>query len=133
MKRAIFPGSFNPWHDGHQEVLDKALKIFDEVVVCQLVNPEKEYENNDIAGSLVIHRHTGLLRDFVSSAYLLGEPFCAIVKGIRNSHDFEYEKIQQYQNEDLGVEIPVVYFFSSRHMVHKSSTAIRNIQYFGVK
>ena len=52
----------------------------------------------------------------------------AIIKGLRNSADFEYEKIQQYWNEDLGMKIPTIYIISNRNLTHISSSAIRAIE-----
>lgn len=132
MKVALFPGSFNPWHEGHEDVLNQALKAFDKVVIMRAVNPEKEKSGDMefpkhllVGGRIEITEFTGLLRDFVS-----GAGYAAIVKGIRNQEDFEYEKMQQYFNEDLGVDTPMFFVIANRTMVHKSSTFIRALRKF---
>ncbi len=132
MKTALFPGSFNPWHDGHEDVLNQALKAFDKVVIMRAVNPEKgksgdmEFPQHLLVGGRIeIVEFRGLLRDFVA-----GAGYAAIVKGIRNAEDFEYEKMQLYFNEDLGVDIPMFFVISNRNMVHKSSTFIRALRKF---
>ena len=106
MKKAIYPGSFNPWHEGHQNILDKAKKIFDKVDIAVY---GKDF--------------TGLLSD-----YLKGKNYVAIVRGLRNGYDLQYEQNQQYWYEDLGIKIPVVYFITDRTLGHISSTAIRTVK-----
>ena len=132
MKVALFPGSFNPWHEGHEDVLNQALKAFDKVVIMRAVNPEKEKSGDMefpphllVGGRIEIMEFTGLLRDFVA-----GAGYAAIVKGIRNQEDFEYEKMQLYFNQDLGIDVPVFFVIASRDMVHKSSTFIRALRKF---
>lgn len=132
MKIALFPGSFNPWHEGHEDVLNQALKAFDKVVIMRAVNPEKEKSGDMefpqhllVGGRIEIVEFTGLLRDFVA-----GAGYAAIVKGIRNQEDFEYEKMQLYFNQDLGIETPVFFVIASRNMVHKASTFIRALRKF---
>jgi pantetheine-phosphate adenylyltransferase len=132
MKIALFPGSFNPWHEGHEDVLNKALKTFDKVVIMRAVNPEKEpsgdmeFPQHLLVGERVeVVEFRGLLRDFVS-----GKHFDAVIKGIRNAEDFEYEKMQFYFNQDLGMETPMFYVIANRDMVHKSSTFIRALRKF---
>ena len=128
MKTAIYPGSFNPWHDGHQDVLNKALAVFDKVIVAQGLNPAKSEPLAFSISKVEVVSFTGLLKDFINnySDYRIN----AIIKGIRNSNDFEYEKTQQYWNEDLGIVIPTIYFISDRSLVHVSSSAIRQIDVF---
>lgn len=136
-KIGIFPGSFNPWHEGHQDVLDKALCVFDEVIIAIGINPEK----TDLKGAgeqldalhkrltnqpyIKIVTFTGLLSTFVNC---YPEKISGVVRGLRNAQDFEFEKVQQYHNEDLQLAIPTAYFISDRKLVHVSSSAIKLIQ-----
>lgn len=132
MKVALFPGSFNPWHEGHEDILNQALKAFDKVVIMRAVNPEKEKSGDMefpqhllVGGRVEVVEFTGMLRDFVS-----GAGYAAVIKGIRNSEDFEYEKMQLYFNQDLGMDTPMFYVIADRRMVHKSSTFIRSLRKF---
>jgi pantetheine-phosphate adenylyltransferase len=130
MKVAIYPGSFNPWHAGHQSVLNQAVQIFDKVIVAQGINPEKDVpkslpEELFYDPRLIIDSYSGKLVDYINSHR---ETIDAVIKGLRNTTDFEYEKIQQYWNEDLGVYIPTFYIISDRSMVHLSSSAIRTVE-----
>jgi phosphopantetheine adenylyltransferase len=106
IRKAIYPGSFNPWHAGHQDILDKAKKVFDQV---DIVTYGKDF--------------TCLL-----SLYLKDKDYCAIVRGLRSGYDLQYEQNQQYWYEDLGITIPVVYFITDRKLGHISSSAIRAIK-----
>jgi pantetheine-phosphate adenylyltransferase len=134
MKHAIYAGSFNPWHKGHQSVLDQALKVFDTITILIGHNPSKDGARVPVrrAESLEIHianprvkvtTFTGLLTT------MLKHTICdAQIKGLRNSEDFEYEKIQQYWNEDLGLAIPTFYIIADRNLTHVSSSAIKAIE-----
>jgi pantetheine-phosphate adenylyltransferase len=139
MKVAIYPGSFNPWHAGHEDVLRKALCVFDFVVIAQGVNPEKSSTNNSIPerifetykGKVYDVRFQGLLSDYISKGYdplSQKHPIIAVVRGLRNSQDLEYEKTQQYWNEDLGITVPTVCFITDRNCSHISSSALRAVE-----
>lgn len=134
-KLAVYPGTFNPWHDGHRDVLKNALKVFDQVIIAVGINPEKriqastsvleiakEYESDT---RITVVSFSTLLKDFAQQAGAT-----AIVRGLRNGQDFELEKTQQYWNEDLGCKIPTAYFISDRNLVHISSSAIRAVEKF---
>lgn len=135
MKIAIYPGSFNPWHQGHQDVLNKALMVFDKVYVARGVNPMKDNLKSSVAFDPALNRlpilefdnpaaqfleFEGLLKDQVT---LLGAH--AIIKGLRHEQDLRYEIDQQYWNEDLGIQVPTYYVVADRELVHLSSSAIR--------
>lgn len=137
MRTAIYPGSFNPFHEGHLEVIKKACHIFDKIVICQMINlvkPAPEYSihsfwmdfkiKEKIKPKITTTTSNKMLRDEINSS----REYSAIIKGIRNGIDFEYEKMQQYWNEDLGIVIPTVYIIAGRTTSHISSSAIRQIQ-----
>lgn len=130
-KIAVYPGSFNPWHEGHEDILKKALCIFDKIIVMQGHNPTKP-EVKDKSFFSVYNRYknveasmfSGLLADAIEKI----QP-CAIIRGLRNGYDLEYETNLQYWNEDLGIKVPTVYFITDRQYSHISSTAIRELNY----
>lgn len=103
--KALYPGSFNPWHKGHANILGQARLIFDQVDVLN-VTPE-----------------TGLLSDHIK-----GKGYDVIVRGLRNSHDFEHEKSLRGWYEDLGITIPIIFLMCDRGLTHISSSAIREIK-----
>ena len=104
--KVIYPGSFNPMHDGHKNVLFKAKLVFghDKVDVVKA---------DDIEGTLPEH-----IRKY---------GYGAVIRGLRNGRDLEYEKDLLYWYEDLGLNVPIVYFICDRRFCHISSTAIRKI------
>lgn len=148
MKVAIYPGSFNPLHQGHVDVIEKALQVFDKVIVAKGINPDKDEfgliefsdatieetlrEINKNHDKLDCDDYDGLLKDYVEYKIFHSDVLCeyAIIKGLRNGQDLEYEKNQQYWNEDLGIEIPTFYIIADRKLCHISSSAIRAINEF---
>ena len=150
MKVAIYPGSFNPFHIGHLDVIKQALKLFDKVIIARGINPDKDkkddkfWSTNDCvelqklidSHEVEIEDFEGLLSEFILFTTIesgvssdVVEDF-AIIKGLRNGQDLEYEKNQQYWNEDLDVLIPFFYIIADRKYCHISSSAIRGLEKF---
>lgn len=135
MKIGLYPGSFDPWHAGHEDIVKKALDIFDKVVVCRMNNPEKPdsshnwdirlqtFANTTLRVSLVLDPKEPLVVDIATT---IGAN--AIIRGLRNGYDLQYEMNQQYWNEDLGLAVPVVYFITDRNLSHISSSALRGLK-----
>ncbi|MFW6204193.1 MAG: pantetheine-phosphate adenylyltransferase [Actinomycetota bacterium] len=108
MRRCVCPGSFDPVTNGHCDVIERAARLFDEVVVAVLVNVSKKSlftvderiemlrEVTEPLGNVVVERFEGLLVDFCSAR---GIP--AIVRGLRALTDFEYELSMAQMNHRL--------------------------------
>ena len=135
MKIGLYVGSFSPWHKGHQDVLDKALKVFDEVYVVTMLNPEKH--GSQLPGKLgrAVHPRVrgqafkGTLKGLVKEH----PEVTGIIRGLRDGKDLDYERNQQYWNEDVGIEVPFVYFIADRTLTHVSSSAIRMVNKLGLE
>jgi pantetheine-phosphate adenylyltransferase len=149
IRKAIYAGSFNPWHQGHEDILKKILMVFDKAIVACGINPDKESEPAVVSGlgratwvspivppwkhndpRLECFAFVDLLVDVINdyNKNHPEEPITAIARGLRFGYDLHYEQNMQYWNEDLGLTIPVVYFISDRSLAHVSSSAIRQIE-----
>lgn len=146
MKIGFYPGSFSPWHEGHLDVLNKALKIFDKIVILQLTNTDKgepkHLGHHDLLSHWSNEKVEIVTRENVSIIEALGTCILgmevkgnefAVIRGLRNEQDFCAEQIQQYWYEDLGVLMPIFYVISDRTLVHVSSSAIRAVNKFTEK
>jgi pantetheine-phosphate adenylyltransferase len=127
---AVFAGSFNPFHKGHYNVLKKAEKIFDKVIIAFGKNPDKDGRTWPIPKQIHFHQqeeYTGLLTDFVDS---LGYDVI-VVRGLRNSTDFQYEQNQYRYIQELKPDIKIVNIFCDKEFEHISSSGIRTLEKYG--
>ena len=133
-KIAIFPGSFSPFTLGHQSIVDRALPLFDKIIISIGVNAEKSeyfsieererwiesvYKNNP---KIEVKRYEELTVDFCDK---IGAKY--ILRGLRNSHDFKYEKNIAQTNKDLNPDIETIFIIGPAKFSHISSTIIRDI------
>lgn len=130
-KIAVFAGSFSPFHKGHYNVLQKAENIFDKVIVAFGQNPEKgngpTYAIPKTLQSRQIEHYDGLLTDFVAG---LGHDF-TVIRGLRNSTDFQYEQNQYRYIQELMPDIKIVNIFCDKEFEHISSSGIRTLEKYG--
>lgn len=138
MKRAVYPGSFDPITNGHLDIIRRASEIFDEVVVGVLVNPDKkglfdieervkliEKSTSNIS-NVRVESFTGLLIDLMKKADAK-----IIVKGLRAISDFEYEFQMALLNNKLDLSIETVFLMTSENNSYISSSSIKQIAMFG--
>ena len=133
-KIAIFPGSFSPFTVGHQSVVDRALSLFDKIIISIGINSEKNqyfsiekrlkwikdvYENNP---KIEIKFFEGLTVDFCKK-----ENANYILRGLRDSHDFKFEKGIAQMNKDLNKEVETIFIITPPEISHISSSIIRDI------
>lgn len=134
-KIAIYPGSFNPFTIGHLDILKRALKIFDEVYIVYLTNIKKKNVNIDYVlrekQMNILERIPGVkvvnADDLtVNVAKSIGANF--IIRGLRNTTDFEYEKNIARINEILSPDIMTVFIMSDPKYDNISSSMVRELQ-----
>lgn len=134
MQRAVCPGSFDPVHNGHIEIIVRAASLFEEVIVAVSNNPAKNYrfslqERMDmiaetlrsIQGVIVMPLGTGLIADFAKE-----HGAQAMVKGIRNSTDLNYEMPMATFNRHLA-SVETVFLPADARYQHVSSTLVKEI------
>ena len=128
---AVYPGSFNPFHKGHFNILQKAEQIFDKVIIARGVNPGKDaasYALPDILKYRQKATYEGLLTDFTAD---LGYAV-TIIRGLRNGSDLQYELNQYRYMQELGDKsINVIAIFCDMEFEHISSTGIRQLEKYG--
>lgn len=138
MRRALVPGSFDPVHNGHLEVIERAATLFDEVIVAAIRNPQKNEamftleERKELLaeslahlGNIRIDFFSGLLVDFARE-----HGVTAIVKGLRAVSDFESELQMAQMNERLSGISTVFLPTASRHSF-LASRLLREVARFG--
>lgn len=133
-KKALFPGTFDPFTNGHLDIVRRGLKMFDEVVVAIGVNSGKKHlfdleQRTEWLEKLfaeeprvtVVH-YQGLTATFAES---IGVQF--ILRGLRTTQDFTYEQQIAYVNEDLTDAVQSVFVMSDQKNASVSSTIVRDL------
>ncbi len=134
MKKAIYPGSFDPITNGHLDIIERSSKIFDKLVVAIANNSEKKTlfdpnEREDIINLSINHLDNvevkifnGLLIDFAKQ-----EKLNIIVRGLRVLSDFEYEFKMALMNRNLDDEITTLFMMAHEKYTHISSSLIKEV------
>lgn len=137
-RTAIFPGSFDPFTRGHEALVTEALNIFDKVVIgignnsaktglLSVANRHRLIEDLYAGNARVEARiYTGLTGDFAQT-----EGACAIIRGVRNTTDFEYERTMEATNHRLYRGITTVMLFTPSPVADISSSTVREVLAFG--
>lgn len=135
--KALFAGSFHPFTIGHKDVVDRALRLFDEIIIGVGHNIEKPNNNRieDILSSIrriyadnpkvSVMAYSGLTADFA-----LQHGVNVMVRAVRGIKDFEYERDLAQTNLQLcGIE--TVILFTKPEYAHISSSLVRELQLYG--
>lgn len=138
MRRAIYPGSFDPVTNGHLDIIERCCKLFDEIVVAVVVNPEKlplfaVEERSAILGEVLSGIGGGSCRVTVASfqgllmQYAVEQNADAIVRGIRAISDYEYELQMALMNRRLEPRIETVFMMSAEAYSYVSSRLVKEV------
>lgn len=134
-RTAVYPGSFDPVTNGHLDIIKRASKMFDKIIVLVSYNAKKsggtfpiservEFIKRSIKDlpNVTVDSYTGLLADYVKTVNA-----SAIVKGLRAVSDFEDEFQQALINRQLASEVDTVFLVSSLEHMYLSSSAVKEI------
>ena len=138
MKIALFPGSFDPFTRGHEAIVRQALTLFDKVVVAigenigknSLLSTEERikfieqlYANDERVEAIAYSTLTGDVARAVGAS--------AIIRGVRNTIDFEYERTLAQTNKRLFPEIETILLLTPADLADVSSSVVRELLAFG--
>ena len=142
MRRAIYPGSFDPVTNGHLDIIERGCKLFDEIIIGILVNPDKQpfftvEERHDMLTEVVksisqggctlrVDSFSGLLVN-----YAVAQEADVIVRGIRAISDYEYELQMALMNRRLEPGIETVFMMPAETYSYVSSRLVKEVFQLG--
>ena len=133
-KIAVFPGSFSPFTIGHKSIVDRALPLFDKVIIAIGINSKKnQYFSIEERMQWIKDVYPKNPKIEVQFYEELTVDFCKkknanfILRGVRDSHDFKFERNIAQMNKDLDGNIETIVLISPPEISHISSTIIRDI------
>jgi len=139
MIHAVYPGSFDPVHNGHADIIRRAAKVYDRLTVAVLDNPLKnDYaftteERLEILAEVVepmrnvgVDRFEGLLAEYMRTVQAQ-----VIVKGLRAISDFEYELQMAHLNRQLNPDVETTFIMTATRWSYVSSTRVKELARYG--
>ena len=138
MKRIVYPGTFDPIHNGHLDIAKKAAELFDELILVVAVNQEKtplfsDVERLDLikkslskVKNIRVDTFEGLIVDFVRTTDSV-----AIIRGLRHVSDFEFEFQMAMMNFNLNPNIKSMFMMPDEKYIHLNSTVIKDVARLG--
>lgn len=142
MRRAIYPGSFDPVTNGHLDIIERGCKLFDEIIIAILVNPEKQpffsvEERHEMLSEVLQHIDKGRCTLRVDSFrgllvnYAVAQQADVIVRGIRAISDYEYELQMALMNRRLEPGIETVFMMPAESYSYVSSRLVKEVFQLG--
>ena len=138
MKSIIYPGTFDPIHNGHIDIVKKVSKLFDQVIMVVAVNKEKnplfsEQERKELIRESIsdisnvnVSSFNGLVVEFAKEKNAL-----AIVRGLRHVSDFEFEFQMAMMNYNLNPQVTSMFMMPDEKYIHLNSTIIKDVSRLG--
>ena len=137
MKIAVYPGTFDPITNGHIDIVNRGLRIFDKIIVTVAVNPGKtplfsleeriEMIKQSIgkAENVEVAQFQGLIAEYLKSVNAI-----AMIRGLRAISDFEYEFQMSLMNRKLNEDVETVFLMPAQEYIHLNSTLIKEVSSF---
>ena len=138
MRRAIYPGSFDPVTNGHLDVILRARKLFDEIIVAVAHNDEKQplfsleerlallHEAVDKIDNVRVAQFDGLLVEFAAA-----QESSAVIRGLRAVSDFEFEFQMALMNRKLAESVEAIFLMPKEEYTYLSSRLVKEIARLG--
>lgn len=138
MRTAVYPGSFDPVTNGHLNIIERAAKLFDHVIVCVLVNCDKKplftlEERENLLRRVTAHlpnvtvdSNAGLLADYARE-----HDCCTVIKGLRAGSDFEKEFQMSMINRKLNPDLESLFLTAEHQYMYLSSSAVKELGFYG--
>ena len=138
IRKAIFPGSFDPFTKGHEDIVLRGLKMFDEIIVCIGHNSQKrryfpiEETLKNIKFTFKNHNNISVIAyDELTAEVAKKHDAMYILRGLRNTTDFEYENSISQVNRYLNAGLETVFLITSPEFAPINSSIIREVHKYG--
>ena len=134
MRKIIYPGTFDPIHNGHIDIATRAAKLFDVLEFVVATNVEKEplftveerlaliTDSTKHINNIKVNQFTGLVVD-----YAKGSDSIAIIRGLRHVSDFEFEFQMAMMNFHLNSDIASLFMMPDEKYIHLNSTVVKDV------
>ena len=139
MKIAIYPGSFDPITSGHLNIIQRAAKIFDKLIVCVMVNAVKKPMFTQEERVDLIRRVTAGIPNVevdysgeLLAEYAKRKGSCVIVKGLRAGSDFENEFQMALINHKINPDLDTMFLTAESQYMYLSSSTVKELGSYGV-
>ena len=138
MKRIIYPGTFDPIHNGHIDIANRASHLFDELIFVVAINNEKDpllssTEREGLISQSTVHlsnvrveSFNGLVVDYAKESDAI-----AIIRGLRHVSDFEFEFQMAMMNYNLNPNITSIFMMPDEKYIHLNSTIVKDVARLG--
>lgn len=138
MKKAVYPGSFDPITSGHVDIINRISKVFDHIVILVAQSPQKSNLFTDVERVELIRQSLAHLKnvsvDFfggLTTDYMRSHSAQVIVRGLRAVVDFEYEMTMASMNKKIAPDIETMLVFASPEYYYISSRGVKEVAQHG--